>query len=41
MAFVRTALLILALLLGWTALRHQGLAQGPAASSTTEITGAG
>ena len=27
MAFVRTALIILALLLGWTALRSQGLAQ--------------
>lgn len=26
MAIVRTALIILALLLGWTALRHQGLA---------------
>jgi hypothetical protein len=25
-AIVRTALIILALLLGWTALRHQGLA---------------
>ncbi len=35
MAFVRTALIILALLLGWTALRHQGLAhnQIPVAAS--------
>jgi hypothetical protein len=28
MAIIRTALIILALLLGWTALRHQGLAHG-------------
>jgi hypothetical protein len=26
MAFIRTALIIVALLLGWTALRHQGVA---------------
>jgi len=32
MAVLRTALIILALLLGWTALRHQGLAHvGPIA----------
>ncbi len=29
MAFVRTAIIILVLLLGWTALRHQGLAHVP------------
>ena len=29
MAFVRTVLIIVALLLGWTALRHQGLAGNP------------
>jgi hypothetical protein len=34
MAFVRTALIILALLLGWGALRHQGLAHIPAIAST-------
>ncbi len=32
MAFVRTAFIILALLIGWTALRHQGMANAPAAS---------
>ena len=30
MAFIRTVLIIVALLLGWTALRHQGLAHIPA-----------
>ena len=33
MAFIRTALIIVALLLGWTALRHQGVAGNPAASA--------
>ncbi len=32
MAFVRTAIIIVALLLGWTALRHQGLAHVPQAA---------
>lgn len=43
MAFVRTALIIMALLLGWTALRHQGLAHGPtvAPSPASSPTGAG
>lgn len=42
MAFVRTALIIMALLLGWTALRHQGLAHGPANQvDTSATTGAG
>lgn len=36
MAFVRTMLIIVALLLGWTALRHQGLAGGgPLISKST------
>ncbi len=35
MAFVRTALIIMALLLGWTALRHEGLAHGPAEPTAT------
>jgi hypothetical protein len=36
MTFLRTALIILALLLGWTALRHQGLAHiAPVAGSVT------
>ncbi len=34
MAFIRTVLIIAALLLGWTALRHQGLAGGPATLPT-------
>ena len=29
MAFVRTAMIIMALLIGWTALRHQSLAHNP------------
>ena len=43
MAFVRTALIIMALLLGWTALRHQGLASAPIlpTDSTAAVSGAG
>ena len=43
MAFVRTALIIIALLIGWTALRHQSLAHAPSvpAVQTTAIGGAG
>jgi hypothetical protein len=37
MAFIRTALIILALLLGWTALRHQGIAGGPAPAPVSVI----
>jgi hypothetical protein len=42
MAFIRTALIILALLLGWTALRHQGLAHNPSAApaSSAAVTSA-
>ncbi len=43
MAFVRTAFIILALLIGWTALRHQSLANAgmsgsPAAPSSVGAT---
>ncbi len=37
MAFVRTALIILALLLGWTALRHQSLAHNPSPAFAGEV----
>ncbi len=37
MAFIRTALIIGALLLGWTALRHQGVAGSAAATPAVVI----
>lgn len=39
MAFFRTLLIILALLLGWTALRHQGLAtsHGPVVAPEASV----
>lgn len=37
MAFIRTVLIILALLIGWTALRHQGLAGSPTHAATLTI----
>lgn len=37
MAFVRTALIILALLLGWTALRHQSLAHNPSSIASGAV----
>ena len=38
MAFIRTALIIVALLIGWTALRHQGVAGSPTALPTAALT---
>ncbi len=37
MAFIRTFLIILALLLGWTALRHEGLASNPATAPSLSV----